>query len=287
MTRIAHSSKSGEFSAFAATTAAPGECTSRVGSPFYRAPEQVFCFPPYPTTYGPGVDVWSAGVVTYVILAGNYPFYDEQIPPPPIESSGRAPPLMVPSRTAAGGFASGCGSPPGSGAGTSGGGGFGGGGGGGGSVEYNPAARSRLLQTFHSFPAHQWANVSEAAKSAINEMLIVDPQLRPSAAAMLEHRWFQQDAAPFADEDKAAFGVGGAAAAAASASGSTGGFSGTPLSHDYARSMRALVNAAKRAREIEASSRSMTSLVGSVERAHLGDSKKRRSGVTWRPPARV
>ena len=36
-------------------------CHTRVGSPFYRAPEQVFCYPPYPTTYGPEVDVWSAG----------------------------------------------------------------------------------------------------------------------------------------------------------------------------------------------------------------------------------
>ena len=38
-------------------------CNTRVGSPFYRAPEQVYCLPPYPTTYSTGVDVWSAGVV--------------------------------------------------------------------------------------------------------------------------------------------------------------------------------------------------------------------------------
>ena len=32
-------------------------------SPFGRAPGLVFCHPPYGTSYGPGVDVWAAGVV--------------------------------------------------------------------------------------------------------------------------------------------------------------------------------------------------------------------------------
>ena len=41
----------------------------------------------------------------------------------------------------------------------------------------------------HSFPAPQWASVSDAAKSAVNDMLTVDPRMRPSAQAMLRHPW--------------------------------------------------------------------------------------------------
>lgn len=62
------------------------ECHSQLGSPFYRAPEQVHCSPPYPTTYGSGVDVWSAGVVLYVLLGARFPFdctLDEGVMPRP------------------------------------------------------------------------------------------------------------------------------------------------------------------------------------------------------------
>ena len=54
-----------------------------MGSPFYRAPEQVYCLPPYPTTYSTGVDIWSAGVVLYVLLGANLPFNESAIPRPP------------------------------------------------------------------------------------------------------------------------------------------------------------------------------------------------------------
>ena len=63
------------------------QCNTRVGSPFYRAPEQVHCLPPYPTTYSTGVDIWSAGVVLYVLLGANLPFNESAIPRPPFSAA--------------------------------------------------------------------------------------------------------------------------------------------------------------------------------------------------------
>ena len=74
----------------AASSTSLDRCDSRVGSPFYRAPEQVFCVAPYPTTYGAGVDVWAAGVVLYILLGGTYPFEEADIPPPPLATPSSA-----------------------------------------------------------------------------------------------------------------------------------------------------------------------------------------------------
>lgn len=48
------------------------QCKSIVGTPAYLAPE-VLCNKPY---RGTAVDVWSAGVLLYVMLVGAYPFED-------------------------------------------------------------------------------------------------------------------------------------------------------------------------------------------------------------------
>ncbi|KAJ6247844.1 serine/threonine-protein kinase dclk3 [Anaeramoeba flamelloides] len=49
--------------------------TTACGTPYYVAPEIIKREP-----YGPSVDIWSTGVIIYVLLTGCAPFYDDSIP---------------------------------------------------------------------------------------------------------------------------------------------------------------------------------------------------------------
>ena len=153
-----------------------GRCNSSVGSPMYRAPEQVFCRPPYPTTYGAGVDVWAAGCVTYNMLSASYPFEARTTPAPPPATSLLEPDSWRRHKSgprqrwdtithASGALL--CDEDPL------------------GSV-LGPSSRR------HVFPESLFATVNATAKSAIDAMLTVDPRQRPTAAEMLSHPWLLQ-----------------------------------------------------------------------------------------------
>ena len=100
------------------------------GSPTYVAPEILSR-----ATYGTMVDVWSAGVVTYILLCGYPPFWHDN--------------------------------------------------------------QSQLLQLIvdgrYDFPAEEWDEVTDTAKSFIRRMLVVDPNERATARELLEHAWIVGD----------------------------------------------------------------------------------------------
>ena len=259
-------------------------CDTNLGTPFYRAPEQVFCHPPYPTTYGPGVDVWAAGVVMYILLAGTFPFEDDSIPPPPIEPIGM-PPQIQP--TAAGAHWRLRRSSPPVGRpwawnlkedddeqeqedeeGDS------------GDGHVDAAGGRRSAGRFYSFPHAQWATVSRAAKAAIDAMLTVDPRQRPTAREMLRHPWLLRQHQPTrppsfitADHEVATPTAAAAAVTAAAEEAEEAAAAAAEeeeeaeavqleeaspqdeqsLASSYIDSVRSLVQATKRAREARAS----------------------------------
>lgn len=61
------------------------------------------------------------------------------------------------------------------------------------SVNYSDCSK-HLHKNLHLHVTElQWDNVTEAAKSFISEMLVMDMHQRTTAAALLQHRWFKSD----------------------------------------------------------------------------------------------
>jgi calcium/calmodulin-dependent protein kinase I len=78
-------------------------------------------------------DIWSAGVIVYILVAGYPPFYDDN----------------------------------------------------------QKKLFAKIKKGRFEFHEEYWGGVSEEAKDLITRMLTVDPDLRPTAAQLLEHPWLQ------------------------------------------------------------------------------------------------
>ncbi|XP_047341358.1 calcium-dependent protein kinase 13 [Impatiens glandulifera] len=106
----------------------PGERFSEiVGSPYYMAPEVL------KRNYGPEIDIWSAGVILYILLCGVPPFW----------------------------------------------------------AESEQGVAQAILRGTIDFKREPWPNISESAKSLVQQMLEPDPKLRLTAKQVLEHTWLQ------------------------------------------------------------------------------------------------
>jgi len=52
---------------------------------------------------------------------------------------------------------------------------------------------SKVRKGVYNFDYDYWDNVSEEAKDLISNCLQLDPRLRPSAAQILNHKWFRAE----------------------------------------------------------------------------------------------
>ncbi|MBA0561953.1 hypothetical protein Golob_018743, partial [Gossypium lobatum] len=106
-----------------------------VGSPYYMAPEVL------KRNYGPEIDIWSAGVILYILLCGVPPFW-----------AGKSTFCYA---------------------------------------ESEQGVAQAILRGLIDFKHDPWPNISESAKSLVQQMLEPDPKLRLTAKQVLEHPWLQ------------------------------------------------------------------------------------------------
>ena len=132
----------------------------RFGTVDYMAPELLSPGEPDYTTAG---DIWAAGVVAYVLLAGRQPFEQENESRSSCHSKNlRCGDEDYPIET---------------------------------DVEDSSPDREgpitqRIKRADFNFNGTEWSDISMDAQNFIKSALTIDYRRRPSAAELLEHRWF-------------------------------------------------------------------------------------------------
>eukprot|EP00322_Chrysochromulina_rotalis_P027602 CAMPEP_0115869516 /NCGR_PEP_ID=MMETSP0287-20121206/21851_1 /TAXON_ID=412157 /ORGANISM="Chrysochromulina rotalis, Strain UIO044" /LENGTH=610 /DNA_ID=CAMNT_0003324209 /DNA_START=1 /DNA_END=1833 /DNA_ORIENTATION=- len=260
------------------SSAPNGRCHTRnVGTPLYLAPEQVYSGGPYPSSYGPGVDIWSAGVVLYILCSGVFPFDHTSVPPPPVELSELTPTALRragPSFNLATEEDGAMPLPPLP-------------------AHKEPSKHSGMdtaapavttmshlddlwsalhaPKKAHVYPEDLWEGMSDTVKSAIDDMLTIDPRHRPSAVAMLRHKWLQLQ--PPADDTLEGLALDASGTKVASSlpipipipTVATSARSlGLSRPESYIEGMRDLVNVCKRQRRAEAEAAGLESTYSSA-----------------------
>ncbi|XP_054280460.1 MAP kinase-activated protein kinase 2 [Macrosteles quadrilineatus] len=102
-------------------------------TPYYVAPEVLG-----PEKYDKSCDIWSLGVIMYILLCGYPPFFSDNGQP------------------------------------------------------ISPGMRNRIKTGSYSFPNPEWSNVSQDAKSLIQDMLRVDPTQRLDINEVMHNKWIAQ-----------------------------------------------------------------------------------------------
>mmetsp|Transcript_44586 Transcript_44586/g.95027 ORF Transcript_44586/g.95027 Transcript_44586/m.95027 type:complete len:481 (+) Transcript_44586:90-1532(+) len=100
---------------------------TKAGTPYYVAPQVLH------GSYDEKCDIWSCGVIAYILICGYPPFYGEK----------------------------------------------------------DDEILRRVKRGEFEFPSPDWDNITGECKDLIKTMLTMDPNLRPSAGTLLDHRWIK------------------------------------------------------------------------------------------------